>query len=341
MYDVVCITQGHDDEKINKLKTRFPFLKIIEQSENYFDTYRHAQKKVMSKMFWIFDSDVELVDYNFDYEVSEWDLKYIHVFKYGVYLIPRKYQFTKEEIKYGFFAISKDVDVTVSSPPYEAVFISYNEPNADENFEKLKLKIPNVKRVNGVKGIHQAHIAAAQLVSTRMFWVIDGDAQIVDEFDFRDKMPRHYETVVHTWRSRNPINDLEYGYGGVKLLPTKLVLKLDVNSVDMTTNISDKFKSVPVVSNITAFNTDPFNTWKSAFRECVKLSSKIIGNQNDKDTIERLEIWCTEGRDRDYGSWALKGAEAGRKYGRENAGNNEKLAKINDWKWLEDEFKNY
>ena len=30
------------------------------------------------------------------------------------------------------------------------------------------------------------------------------------------------------------------------------------------------------VSNITAFNTDPFNTWRSAFRECTKLASAII-----------------------------------------------------------------
>jgi phosphoribosylpyrophosphate synthetase len=34
------------------------------------------------------------------------------------------------------------------------------------------------------------------------------------------------------------------------------------------------------VSNITAFNTDPYSTWKSAFRECVKLSSKIIDRQD-------------------------------------------------------------
>ena len=44
--------------------------------------------------------------------------------------------------------------------------------------------------------------------------------------------------------------------------------------------------------NITASNTDPSNTWKSAFRECAKLS-KIINNQNEEETNERLQTWTT------------------------------------------------
>jgi hypothetical protein len=342
MYDIIYIKKNDDDLKFNQLKKKFPFLKTIDCCENYFETYQLAQKKAMSKMFWIFDSDINLLDTcNFDYKVSEWDVNYIHVFRYGVYLIPRNYKFTKEEIKYGFFNSKKDVGTIVSLPPYEAVFISYNEPNADENYELVKLKLPDVKRIKGVKGIHQAHKAAAKLVATPMFWVIDGDARIVDNFDFREKIPRSQETIVHTWKSINPINDLEYGYGGVKLLPTLLTANLDINSVDMTTSISNKFKSVQEISNITVFNTDPFNTWKSAFRECVKLSSKIINNQNDIQTLNRLEIWCSKGQDRPFGNFALLGAQAGRKYGTENAGNREMLKKINDWKWLQREFKNY
>ena len=42
------------------------------------------------------------------------------------------------------------------------------------------------------------------------------------------------------------------------------------------TSIRNKFRAMPEVSNTTNFNTSPFETWKSAFRECCKLSSKII-----------------------------------------------------------------
>ena len=44
--------------------------------------------------------------------------------------------------------------------------ISYKEPNAEENFDKLKSRFPWAQRVHGVKGIHQAHIEAAKLCTT-------------------------------------------------------------------------------------------------------------------------------------------------------------------------------
>ena len=67
---------------------------------------------------------------------------------------------------------------------YDIVFISYREPNADESFSKLKERFPRVKRVHGVKGIHQAHIAAAKKCFTKMIWIVDADALIVDDFNF-------------------------------------------------------------------------------------------------------------------------------------------------------------
>ena len=41
---------------------------------------------------------------------------------------------------------------------------------------------------------------------------------IVDEFDF--KYTTKEKDMVHVYRCMNPINDLVYGYGGVKLFPT-------------------------------------------------------------------------------------------------------------------------
>jgi hypothetical protein len=95
--------------------------------------------------------------------------------------------------------------------------ISYQEPNADANWNKLKSKFPMAMRVHGVKGIHQAHITAAKKSFTKMFWVVDGDADIVDDFDFGYKVPDRELSVVHVWRSINPVNGLEYGYGLVIL----------------------------------------------------------------------------------------------------------------------------
>ena len=212
---------------------------------------------------------------------------------------------------------------------YDIIFISYNESNADENFARLKERFPLAKRVNGVTGIHQAHIAAAKKALTKMFWVVDGDAVILDSFKFDHIVSDYDLDVVHVWRSRNPVNGLEYGYGGVKLLPKKLTMTMDTESVDMTMSISSKFKAIEEVSNITAFNTDPFSSWRSAFRECCKLASI-----DDPEAILRLSRWCVVGSDLD----AIAGAKAGKKYGQENAADPAALSKINDFTWLRDQW---
>jgi len=217
---------------------------------------------------------------------------------------------------------------------YDIIFISYNESNADENFAKLKARFPYAQRVHGIKGIHQAHIAAAKKAFTKMFWVVDADAEILDTFNFDYVVSEYDLENVHVWRSLNPVNGLEYGYGGVKLLPKRLTQNMDLSKPDMTTSISTLFKAMPEVSNITAFNTDPFNSWKSAFRECVKLASKTIDRQNDNETQVRLDRWCTVGADLDV----LQGAQEGRAYGLENKDNPEALKKINDFDWLQARF---
>lgn len=223
---------------------------------------------------------------------------------------------------------------------YDIVFISYHEPNAEDNFESLynrfnKVGIygERVKRVKNVKGIHNAHVQASKLVSTDYFFVVDGDAVIVDDFDFS------YTTedidTVHVYRCMNPINDLVYGYGGVKLFPTVLTKNMDTTTNDMTTSISNNFKVLDQISNITAFNTDPFNTWKSAFRECAKLSSKTIDRQKEDETNERLKTWTTVGHDREFGEHAIRGARAGVEFGLSNSFN---LGRINDFDWLKEKF---
>jgi len=221
---------------------------------------------------------------------------------------------------------------------YDIVFISYQEPSADANYAALKARFPMAKRVHGVKGIHQAHIKAATKCFTKMFWIVDADAIILDDFNFDYVVPEHQLDHVHVWRSQNPINDLVYGYGGIKLFPRKLTIGMDINKPDMTTSISDKFKAVPQISNITAFNTGEFETWKSAFRECCKLSSKVIERQKDKETDNRLHTWCTTGEHRPFGKHALQGAKAGAAYGKTNQGNLDSLKKINDFNWLQEQF---
>jgi hypothetical protein len=67
---------------------------------------------------------------------------------------------------------------------YEIFFISYEEPNADSNWQILKKIAPTARRLDGIKGLKLAHKRAAELSFTKMFYVIDGDAEVLDTFNF-------------------------------------------------------------------------------------------------------------------------------------------------------------
>jgi hypothetical protein len=219
---------------------------------------------------------------------------------------------------------------------YDIVFISYNEINADENYNNLLKRFPRAKRVHGIKGIHNAHIEAAKKCDTDYFWVVDGDSEIVDEFNFTHEVPFFEQPKVRVWRAKNPINGLIYGYGGVKLLPRLPTIHMRLDRPDMTTSISTQYEPIMVVSNITKFNTDPFNTWRSSFRECAKLASEVIDGQISNETKHRLDVWTSEGLESEFGSYAIDGAKLGKEYGIKHKNDLISLRKINDFEWLKE-----
>jgi hypothetical protein len=225
---------------------------------------------------------------------------------------------------------------------YDIVYISYNETVSSSCYiDNIVMKFPYHRThwIRGIKGIHNAHQAAANRVSTTMFYVVDADAKLLPSFKFDIKLDPSEEDIVHVWRSINPVNGLEYGFGGVKLLPTELTRNMDRSTIDMTTSISPRFKIVPDISNITQFNTDPLSTWRSAFRECVKLSSKIIPGQDNSQSEQRLHAWIHFGGNEPFGEYSKGGASAGEWYGTTYKDDPEALAKINDYDWLEEQFK--
>ncbi len=342
MYDIFYISDHSIDEsKWKQFQSRFSTATKLENVKSF----NQIKSKSFTKFFWVVWDDLEIVeDFKFDYRVPEWDEQYIHVFKNGshyngVCLFSKNKIVSDREFKNRFFVNKKEMDVIASNyikETYDIIFISYQEPNADQLYNELKSRFPRAKRVHGVKGIHQAHIAAAELSETNMFWVVDGDARISSDFNFDFNDAEKF--TVYVWTSINPINKLRYGYGGVKLLPKKLTLSMDLNKPDMTTSISEKFKIVPAISNVTDFNTDPFSTWRSAFRECAKLASKVIDRNYDEETETRLEIWCSVGEDEMYGEYSIGGAKAGRRYGYESIGDKESMMLINDFDWLREQF---
>jgi hypothetical protein len=223
----------------------------------------------------------------------------------------------------------------------DVIFLSYNEPNKEENWKKLLTIAPWAHRVDGIDGIPHAHVEAAKKARTNNFYVVDGDSEIID-FDFSYHPPRELQNSTHVWRCKNAVNSLIYGYGGLKLFPRKAVLAINPDTVvDFTTSVGDTFTVMKDCVSITRFNTGPFEAWKSGFRECAKLQSEIIRKNKADQNEKRIEIWCTEGKDKPFGEWAITGAIAGKEFGEKYKNSSEMLAKINDFSWLRDLFEEY
>jgi len=220
---------------------------------------------------------------------------------------------------------------------YDIIFISNNEPNSNENWTILSKRFTLAKRINGIKGIHQAHVAAAKQSFTKMFWAVDGDARILDSFNFDYQVPEYDQDYVHIFHSQNPINDLKYGYGAVKLLPRKLTAEMSIDTLDMTLSIN-KIKIINQVSNITHFNVDEFSTWRSAFRECVKLTLNVLNKKDNDESLQRLNTWCEVGFEKPFGKYCVQGAREGKNYALVNYDNIEALKLINDFDWLKERF---
>jgi hypothetical protein len=218
----------------------------------------------------------------------------------------------------------------------EKFFLNYDEPNADDNFVRAKLIFPTVQRMNTTQTIIESHKLCAAKSFTDQFMVIDSDNFLLD-FSLTDV----YDSVkekdkVYIFRSKNPVNDLEYGHGGIKVFQRSLFVDKDV--VDFTTSFSGHVQIVKKVLSIHKFNSTPFQAWRTAVRECAKLSAGIIPNRNNIDDEFRLDAWCSKFNNVENAEFVEHGAKFGRDFGTTNKDRPLILKKINDFKWLKEKY---
>tara|TARA_B100000929_G_scaffold286704_1_gene272269 strand:+ start:347 stop:1504 length:1158 start_codon:yes stop_codon:yes gene_type:complete len=347
MHDIFLLTQKHD--LIEYFTERFPRIKAfpVKTSDRKIDREKLSEilSRTLTKYFYVIvDPNVKLENFDFDYEPAAGEEQFVHIWdnNTNIRLYNREKvlenidNFTDDAMYQGRVNFKSHNRKIQTGTQFDVVFLSNNETFADGNFELLQERFPDAKRVNGVKGIFNAHKRASEIVDTSMVYIVDADAELTDDFDFSYVPPESDRGFAHVWRSVNPVNGLQYGYGGVKLFPTKMMRASEFWRVDFTTTFSEGLKLMPGTSNISRFNTSAFETWRSAFRECAKLASSIIDESSENH--ERLDVWCEQGITRAFGTYALEGAAAGREYGTANKKNVKQLNCINDYAWLKEQF---
>jgi len=250
-------------------------------------------------------------------------------------IIPRESKFYINDQVYDYPFIDKSFNYYEKSEEQDIIFISYDETNADTNYEKLKDKFPRATRLHGIDGMVNAIKEAAKISKTPYYYVVFAKTLIYDGFNF-DFVPDYMSVPCnYLFHGKNMSNDLEYGTLGVTMYNTKLVKNATTWDIDFTTSFP--VRVVPELSALGYFATDPYRAWRTAFRECTKLQSKCIRGQVDIETEYRLHVWTTFAKG-DHSDWVLKGANDGVEYAIIANNSYDHLRKINDWQWLRSYF---
>ncbi len=205
------------------------------------------------------------------------------------------------------------------------VYISFKEPNKEQNWADLKNKVPWAKRVDGVVGFDNAHKAAADIAETDFFISVDGDNIIDEKFLLQTlDWTKTNKKAVHRWRARNNINGLVYGNGGLVGWDKQTCLEMKTHeNADTEENQIDFCWGVPHENlhncySTTVINASQQQAFVAGYREGVKMSTnkgKPIPAQDFQKmwptNLRILSTWCTIGADVEFGKYAMLGARMG------------------------------
>lgn len=218
----------------------------------------------------------------------------------------------------------KSVDVA----DLAVIYLTYDEPQREEFWARIRNLVPWAVRVHGVKGSDAAHKAAAEASDTERFILIDGD-NLPDEkfFNLTLRFPDDtWEQAVFRWRARNHINGLMYGNGGLSSWTREFVQQMRTHeNTDGTAETQVEFCFDPRYwamhdcYSTTYPNGSAFQAWRAGFREGVKMCldrgrRPTVAEFRDRvhhRNLDHLTIWHNVGQHVEHGDWAMAGARQG------------------------------
>ena len=216
----------------------------------------------------------------------------------------------------------------------DCIYLSYDEPQKEEFWLKIKNMVPYAKRVDGVKGSDAAHKAAAEASDTERFILIDGDNMPEEsffnkQFDFTNA-PHNAHLAQYRWKAINNINGLRYGNGGMSSWTKSYVMNMKTHETSDGSNHTqvdfcmdgekdNLYWSMHDCYSTTYPNYTPFQAWRAGFREGVKMCLERGAKPNVDDfrnsvpgrNLNNLTIWHNVGSDVENGMWAIFGSRLG------------------------------
>jgi hypothetical protein len=216
---------------------------------------------------------------------------------------------------------------TIDIADLDTVYLSYDEPQKEEFWTKIKNMVPWAKRVDGVKGSDAAHKAAAAASDTDRFVLVDGD-NLPDPVFFNQCLTLDASNIdcVFRYRAKNYINGLMYGNGGLSIWTCDFANNMrthentdgrDETNVEFC--FDPKYIAMHDCYSTTYPNGSPFQAWRAGFREGVKMclnqgrrpSASEFKDRVHTRNLDHLTIWHNVGADVENGLWAIAGARQG------------------------------
>lgn len=325
------------EQRYRELCSRYPNVYRINLMDTLAETIRICARLSDLEYFWVVSSTTDYKSFQFE-NYSEKGLEpYLQVFGANTWLVGKQHINRVPSDIYYLSAFPDQhfitTDLKVDREPLDIVYLSNGEPYAEKHYQWLLKSVKTDNKINRIKGINgrmAAYHAAAKQSTTAWFFAVFAKLEVEPDFNWlwqpsSDSGPAHY--IFH---ARNPVNNLEYGHMGLVVYNKALTLATEHSDLDFV--MTKPHNVVPVVSGTAYYNQDPFITWRSAFRECIKLRQS-----NDDASINRLKIWLAVGKG-NHGEWSILGAKDAVEYYRKVNGSLDRLMLSYDWQWLNEYF---
>jgi hypothetical protein len=168
---------------------------------------------------------------------------------------------------------------------FDVFFISYDEPNAEVNFDCLLDKFKESKRIEGIDGTSNAYAEVFKQATTDFVYIVEGDNFVLDTFKFTEPV----DDNIHAWPCINRSTQTNSFNGGIKLFPVEPMKTHSFNKVDVLLGIDYPCFYEEIAGSVHAFDTDEVHTVSHTIKQYLRLS--MMKNVGEPGIDEEWNRW--------------------------------------------------
>jgi hypothetical protein len=189
---------------------------------------------------------------------------------------------------------------------FEVFLISFDEVDGDSNWRHLLRTVPTAIRIHGIKGAAAAYHEAASKAKNKYFYVVEGDNQLMPDFEFKNIE----DGAVHVWPNINRSGQFSSYQGCIKAFPTDKFKDYEFCKVDTMLNIEHVpivFEEIPASWH--GFDVNSKDTIRHTIKQVLRLRTLIeFGNFYSQLELNKWKEYPHSIQSADI-KWAIEYAE--------------------------------